>query len=60
MNLFAKQKWTHRLWKTHGYQRRQVEGGWEGLGVWDENVLKFGCDDGCTTINIIKFIELKK
>ena len=24
------------------------------LGVWDGNVLKSGCDDGCTTINIIK------
>ena len=26
------------------------------LGVWDGNVLKLGYDDGCTTINIIKFI----
>ena len=26
----------------------------DGLGVWDGNVLKSGCDDGCTTINIIK------
>ena len=35
--------------------------GWEGwTGVWDGNVLKLGCDDGCTTINIIKFIEFKK
>ena len=25
-----------------------------GLGVWDGNVLKLGCDDGCITINIIK------
>ena len=33
--------------------------GREGLGVWDGNVVKLGCDDGCTTINIIKFIELK-
>ena len=33
-------------------------GGREGeLGVWDVNVLKLGCDDGCETINIIKFIE---
>ena len=31
-----------------------------GLGVWDGNVLKLGCDDGCTTINIIKFIEFLK
>ena len=30
------------------------------MGVWDGNVLKFGCDDGCTTVNIIKFIKLKK
>lgn len=35
---------------------------WErdGLGDWDRNVLKLGCDDGCTTINIIKLTELKK
>ena len=32
--------------------------GW--AGVWDENAIKLSCDDGCTTINIIKFIELKK
>ena len=30
--------------------------GW--IGAWDGNVLKLGCDDGYTTINIIKFIEL--
>ena len=29
----------------------------DGLGLWDGNVLKLGCGDGCTTINIIKFIE---
>ena len=34
-------------------------GGWDGLGVWDGNVIKLGCDDGYTTINIIKCIELK-
>ena len=32
----------------------------DGLGVWDGNVVKLGCDDGCMTINGIKFIELKK
>ena len=32
--------------------------GW--AGVWDENAIKLSCDDGCTTINIIKFTELKK
>ena len=31
-----------------------------GLGVWDGNVLKLGWDNGCTTINIIKFIDLFK
>ena len=40
------------------------ETGWwaEGdeLGVWDGNAIKLGCDDRCTTINVIKFIELKK
>ena len=34
-------------------------GGRERLGVWDGNFLKLGCDDDCTNINIIKFIELK-
>ena len=35
-------------------------GGRDGLGVWHENVVKLGCDDGCTTINTTQFIELKK
>jgi len=26
------------------------------LGVWDRNALKLGCDDHCTTINVIKLI----
>ena len=29
-------------------------------GVWDGNVVKLGCDDGCTTINKIHWIFLKK
>ena len=58
MDLFAKQKQTHRLKKSYGYQRGQLRGR-DGLGVWDGNVLKLGCDDGCTTTNIIKFTELK-
>ena len=36
------------------------ETGWrsgDGLGVWDGNAIKLGCDDHCTTINVIKFIE---
>ena len=31
-----------------------VGGCTEGL---DGNAIKFGCDDHCTTINVIKFIE---
>ena len=33
----------------HGFQRRQVEGWGDGLGVWDGNAKKLGCDDCCTT-----------
>ena len=29
------------------------------LGGWDGNAIKLSCDDCCTTINVIKFIELK-
>ena len=40
------------------------ETGWEvgrdEVGVWDGNAMKLGCDDGCITINIIKFTEFKK
>ena len=32
--------------------------GW--AGGWDGNFIKLGCDDHCTNINLIKFIELKK
>ena len=57
MNLFAEQKLTHRLQKTYGYQKRQLGVG--RLGVWDGNAAKLGCDDGSTTINIIKFTEFE-
>ena len=37
------------------------ETGWgvggNALRVWDGNAIKFGCDDRCTTINVIKFTE---
>ena len=37
------------------------ETGWRGgedaLRVWDGNAVKFGCDDCCTPINVIKFIK---
>ena len=36
---------------------RQVGGGGDALRVWDGNTIKFGCDDHCTTINVIKLIE---
>ena len=40
------------------------ETGWgqwrDGLGVWDRNAVKLGCNDSCTTITITKFIEFKK
>ena len=29
----------------------------DALGVWNGNAIKLGCDDYCTTINIIKFTE---
>ena len=38
---------------------RQVEGG-DALRVWDGNAIKFGCDDCCTIINVIQFIEYLK
>ena len=38
MNLFTKQKQTHRLGKqTYGYQRGKVEGR-DKLGVWDSHI----------------------
>ena len=42
------------LWFPNG-----TGGEGDGLGVWDGNAVKLGCDDGCTTINIIKFTEFK-
>ena len=57
MNFFAEQILTHRLSKTYGFQMRQLGGCADTLRVWDGNAIKFGCDDHCTTINVIKFIE---
>ena len=31
-----------------------------GWGVWDGYATKLGCDDHCTTIHVIKFIEFLK
>ena len=27
------------------------------LGVWDRNFIKLGCDDHCTTINVINSLS---
>ena len=36
--------------------------GWGEIwaGVWDGHVVKLGCDDGCPTINIVKFMEFQQ
>ena len=39
---------------------RQVGGWGDILRVWDGNAIKFGYDDCCTTINVIKLICLEK
>ena len=39
---------------------RQVGGWGDALRAWDGNAVKFGFDDSCTTINVIKFIKLLK
>jgi len=57
MNFFAEQILTHRLCKTYGFQMRQVGGCGDALRVWDGHAVKFGCDDCCTLINVIKFIK---
>ena len=36
---------------------RQVGGWGDALGVGDGNAINLGCDDCCTTINAMKFIE---
>ena len=32
---------------------RQVGGWGDGLGIWNGNAVKLGCDDYCTTINVV-------
>ena len=49
-----------QTWKNLWLPKETGCAGKDGLGVWDGNVVNLGCDDGCTTINIIKFIELRK
>ena len=43
--------------KNLWFPRRQV-GGWvDMLGAWDGNAIKLGCDDHCTTINVINSLS---
>ena len=60
VKFFAKQIVTHRLWKIYDFQRRQFGGWGDVLRVWDRHAAKFGCDDCCTPINVVKFIKFKK
>ena len=39
---------------------RQVLGMGDVLRIWDGHTVWFGCDDCCTSVNVIKFIKLKK
>ena len=57
MNFFAEQILTHRLSKTYSFHSRWLGGWGDVLGLWDGNAIKFGCDDHCTSINVIKFTE---
>ena len=44
MNLFTKQKQTHRLQsQTYGYQRGKVAGRRYKLGVWDPHIQSTIC-----------------
>ena len=36
---------------------RQVRVWGDVLAVWEGSAIQLGCDDHCTTINVIKFIE---
>ena len=39
---------------------RQVAGWRDAVRVWEGHAVKFGCNDCCTPINVIKFINKKK
>ena len=45
----------------HGYSPKKTKGKKKRIVKKKKRiVVKLGCDDGCTAINIIKFIEFKK
>ena len=45
--------------KNLWFPKETVWGVGHVLGVWDGNPIKLDCDDHCTTINVIKFTEVK-
>ena len=53
MYFFVGQILTHTL-KNLWFPNETGWGWGDVLGVWDGNAIKFGCDDHCTTINVIK------
>ena len=57
MNSFAEQILTQQILKNLWFPNETGWGWGDALRVWDGNAVKFGCDDCCTTINVIKFIE---
>ena len=60
MNFFAEKILTHKLLKNLWFPKETGwgEGGW--AGVWGGNAVKLDCGHRCTTVNVIKFTELKK
>ena len=48
-------KTLENLW----FPKETVCRGEMGWGIWDGNDVKLGCYGLCTTINVIKFVELK-
>ena len=59
MNFFAEQVLTQTL-KNLWFPNETSCGGWEdALRVWDGNAIKLGCDDHCTTINVINSLRNK-
>ena len=66
-NLKKRTEWTlqNRYWLTD-FEKIMVSKWdrlgwwWGGLGVWDGNAIKLGCDDHCTTINVINLLSNKE
>ena len=56
VNFFAERILTHRL-KNLGFPNETGWGWGDVLKVWDGHAVKFGCDDCCTSINVIKIIK---